>query len=365
MLEVSGVDFVRSGRYLLADVDLTVERGKHWVLIGPNGAGKSTLLKLLGAHAHPSRGTVRVLGRELGRVDMRELRTHIGYVDPRHPLDWPLTVHQVVLTGATQTIALQQRWKASPAQHEQADQLIDVLGMTALRDAKWQTLSSGERGRALIARALMPEPALLLLDEPATGLDLAAREQLLSGLDGLRTQHPDLASVLVTHHLEEIPASTTRRCCCARAGSSRRARSRTSSPATTSARPSTTRSASPARTGAGRPVPCQDRRMSAPDAQASAARLAELTGAPRHDVAVVLGSGWRPAADLLGTPAAEFDVTELGGFPATQVIGHSSSVRSIDVGGGGCCSSSAACTRTRVMTWPSPRTGYAPPARPG
>ncbi len=209
MLEVSGVDFIRSGRYLLADVDLTVERGQHWVLIGPNGAGKSTLLKLLGAHAHPSRGTVRVLGRQLGRVDMRELRTHIGYVDPRHPLDWPLTVHEVVLTGATMTIAIQQRWRATPAQHEQADQLIDVLGMTALRDAKWQTLSSGERGRALIARALMPEPALLLLDEPATGLDLAAREQLLSGLDGLRTQHPDLASVLVTHHLEEIPASTT------------------------------------------------------------------------------------------------------------------------------------------------------------
>jgi iron complex transport system ATP-binding protein len=209
VLEVNAADFVRSGRYLLADITLTVESGEHWVLIGPNGAGKSTLLKLLGAHAHPTAGTVNVLGRQLGKVDMRELRTHIGHVDPRHPLEWPLTVHQVALTGATQTIALQQRWTATEAQHEQADQLLGILGMTGLRDQKWQTLSSGERGRTLIARALMPEPALLLLDEPATGLDLAAREQLLSGLDGLRTQYADLASVLVTHHIEEIPASTS------------------------------------------------------------------------------------------------------------------------------------------------------------
>jgi iron complex transport system ATP-binding protein len=115
----------------------------------------------------------------------------------------------VVLSGTTNTVGLQQGWKATADQVKQADELIDVLGMTPLRDARWTTLSTGERGRALIARALMPDPALLLLDEPATGLDLAAREQLLSGLDGLRAGHPTLASVLVTHHLEEIPSSTT------------------------------------------------------------------------------------------------------------------------------------------------------------
>ena len=209
VLEVSDVDFVREGRFLLHDISLTVRTGEHWVLIGANGAGKTTLLRLLGALQHPSAGTVRVLGEQLGKVDMRALRRAIGHVDPRHPLEWPLRVREVVLTGATNTVALQQRWTPAPQELELADELIGVLGITAFRDARWQTLSSGERGRTLIARALMPEPALLLLDEPATGLDLAAREQLLSGLDGLRAGHPLLASVLVTHHLEEIPASTT------------------------------------------------------------------------------------------------------------------------------------------------------------
>ncbi len=209
VIEVADVDFIRDHKFLLRNVSLTVRTGEHWVLIGPNGAGKTTLLRLLGALAHPSHGTVRVLGQELGRVDMRQLRTAIGHVDPRHPLEWPLRVREVVLTGATNTIALQQRWTPTTQQLQLADELIDVLGITDHREARWQTLSSGERGRALIARALMPEPALLLLDEPATGLDLAAREQLLSGLDGLRRAHPLLASVLVTHHLEEIPASTT------------------------------------------------------------------------------------------------------------------------------------------------------------
>jgi iron complex transport system ATP-binding protein len=209
VLEADTVDFVRAHRYLLHDVSLTVRPGEHWVLIGPNGAGKTTLLRLLGALEHPTAGQVRVLGGVLGKVDMRRLRAAIGHVDPRHPLQRPLSVREVVLSGATNTVGLQQRWRPTTEQVQQADGLIEVLGMSALREARWTTLSSGERGRALIARALMPDPALLLLDEPATGLDLAAREQLLTGLDTLRASHPQLASVLVTHHLEEIPASTT------------------------------------------------------------------------------------------------------------------------------------------------------------
>jgi iron complex transport system ATP-binding protein len=209
VLRVADVDLVREGTHLLRSVSITVQRGEHWALLGANGAGKSTLLGLMGALTHPTRGEVDVLGRRLGRVDVRELRSHLGHVNPRHPLQSPLTLREVVLTGLTNTAELVPRWAPSDEQLAEADRLIDLLGVGARRDARWPVLSQGERGRALIARALMPSPRLLLLDEPATGLDLAAREQLIDGLDALRAEHPSLASVLVTHHLEELPASTT------------------------------------------------------------------------------------------------------------------------------------------------------------
>ncbi|MFB9966223.1 ABC transporter ATP-binding protein [Sinosporangium siamense] len=209
VLNVADAAIVRDGRHLLQSISLIVERGEHWALIGPNGAGKTTLLSLLGAVTHPTRGTVEVLGRRLGRVDVRELRSYLGHINPRHPLESPLQVRDVVLTGLTNTTEMVPRWAPTPEQEERADRLIDLLGMKARREARWPTLSQGERGRALIARALMPEPRLLLLDEPATGLDLAAREILLTSLDTLRGEHPSLATVLVTHHLEELPASTT------------------------------------------------------------------------------------------------------------------------------------------------------------
>ncbi|MGW6916432.1 ABC transporter ATP-binding protein [Kitasatospora sp. NPDC054939] len=209
MLRTRGVDVVRDGRYLLRGISLAVRPGEHWALLGPNGAGKTTLLSLLGAVSHPTRGEVEVLGKRLGRVDIRELRGHLGHVNPRHPLRSPLAVREVVLTGAANTIEPDLYRKPSPEEVERAEQLIETLGMTAMARAAWTTLSQGERGRALIARALMPSPRLLLLDEPATGLDLTARELLLDSLDLLRHQHPELASVLVTHHLEELPESTT------------------------------------------------------------------------------------------------------------------------------------------------------------
>jgi iron complex transport system ATP-binding protein len=209
ILNVSSVDFVRDGRPILDRISLEVNAGENWALIGANGAGKSTLLSLCGAVMHPTRGTVEVLGNRLGRVDLRELRGLIGHVNPRHPVRSPLTVRQVVLTGVTGTIELMPRWQPTDAEVRRADELIALLGMTARADASWPTLSQGERGRALIARALQPDPHLLLLDEPSTGLDIAAREHLLDRIDSLRELHPDLASVLVTHHLEELPASTT------------------------------------------------------------------------------------------------------------------------------------------------------------
>lgn len=209
LLDVTGLRVTRSGRDLLHDVDLRVRSGEHWALLGPNGAGKSTLLAVLGATSHPSSGTVDVLGRRLGRVDVRELRERIGHVDPRHRMLSPLTVLETVLTGLTGTTDIMMRWEPTADEVARADRHIADVGLTDRRDARWPVLSQGERGRALIARALMAEPQLLLLDEPATGLDVAAREHLLDTVDALRTGHPELGSVMVTHHLEDLPASTS------------------------------------------------------------------------------------------------------------------------------------------------------------
>ncbi|MEH0546437.1 ATP-binding cassette domain-containing protein [Streptomyces sp. B21-105] len=203
------VDVVRDGNPILREVSLTVRAGEHWALLGANGAGKSTLLSLLGALAHPTCGMVEVLGHRLGRVDMRQLRSYVGHVNPRHDLRSPLKVQDVVLTGLTNTIERVPRWEPTPEQVSTADRLIGLLGLTDRQDARWPTLSQGERGRALIARALMPSPRLLLLDEPATGLDVAGREQLIERIDTLQHTYPELASVLVTHHLEELPPGTT------------------------------------------------------------------------------------------------------------------------------------------------------------
>ncbi|MFD0024048.1 ABC transporter ATP-binding protein [Streptomyces sp. NPDC058382] len=209
VIRADGVTLVRDGKVLLDSVSMTVRGGEHWALLGANGAGKSTLLGLLGAIRHPTSGSVEVLGRTIGRVDLRELRTLLGHVDPRHPLRSPLTVREVALTGLTNSVEPVPRWSAGPEQRERAERLLKMLGMGGKETSRWPSLSQGERGRTLIARALMPQPRLLLLDEPATGLDLAAREQLLDSLDVLREENPELATVLVTHHLEELPASTT------------------------------------------------------------------------------------------------------------------------------------------------------------
>ncbi|GAA1502024.1 ABC transporter ATP-binding protein [Nocardioides humi] len=209
VLDLRDVVFRRGGNEILHGVDLTVRAGEHWALLGPNGAGKSTMLGFCSAQVHPTSGTVDVLGRRLGRVELQELRRHIGHVNPRHPLQSGLSVHEVVLTGITGTIELPMRWTPSAEEVERADALIDEVGLGARRDARWPSLSQGERGRALIARALTAQPELLLLDEPTTGLDVAAREQLLTVLDRLAHTAPEVASVLVTHHLEELPTTTT------------------------------------------------------------------------------------------------------------------------------------------------------------
>jgi len=209
VFQAASVDLVRDSRLLLDQVSVAIRAGEHWALLGPNGAGKSTLLQIMATYAYPSRGHAEVLGHRLGRVDVFTLRPWIGLVSSHHRVDSHRTVREVVLTGITGTIQLVPRRETSTDELSRATALIELMGLAGRADAPWQVLSQGERGRSLIARALMARPRLLLLDEPAAGLDVAGREQLLASLDDLRLQQPGLATVLVTHHLEELPASTT------------------------------------------------------------------------------------------------------------------------------------------------------------
>jgi iron complex transport system ATP-binding protein len=209
VFQACGVDLVRDSQLLLDEVSVTIRAGEHWALLGPNGAGKSTLLQIMATYAYPTRGNVDVLGHRLGGVNVFTLRPWIGHVSPHHRVDSWRTVREVVLTGATGTIQLVQGREPRAAELSRASALTELMGLASRADAPWQVLSQGERSRALIARALMAQPQLLLLDEPAAGLDVAGREQLLTSVDELRLREPGLATVLVTHHLEELPATTT------------------------------------------------------------------------------------------------------------------------------------------------------------
>jgi iron complex transport system ATP-binding protein len=205
---MSGVDvWFAPGPQVLYDVSLTVERGEHWALLGPNGAGKSTLLSLAGAQRFPSHGTVEVLDRRLGRVDLRELRRLIGMVDVRLRMPAELSVASYVATGSTQTV--QPLGPVSDEVRERVADLLAQLGLAALAERSIAVCSQGERARARLARALVARPALLLLDEPAAGLDLPGRADLLRAMETAATADAELASIVVAHHLEELPATTS------------------------------------------------------------------------------------------------------------------------------------------------------------
>src|SRR4051794_5068261 len=209
VVSLRGVDvWFPTGPHVLHALDLEVGAGEHWALLGPNGAGKSTLLALAGAQRHPSRGEVDVLGSRIGRVDLRALRERIGTVDVRLRMPSELTVADYVLTGATQTV------QPLPGRYDdrhraRVAELLSAFGLSALADRSVAVCSQGERARARLARALVPEPPLLLLDEPAAGLDLPGRADLLAAFEQLPTHDPTLTSITVAHHLEELPATTT------------------------------------------------------------------------------------------------------------------------------------------------------------
>jgi iron complex transport system ATP-binding protein len=193
---------------ILDDISWEISKGERWVMLGPNGAGKTTLLSLIGADRHPSRGDVEILGETSGKTDMRALRTRIGRVDPGgRALDW-VTGRELVLTGLRNTIW--PRWEDwGEPEFRRAGELLALVGCSEFADREIKTLSHGERQRARIARALIANPDLLLLDEPATGLDLPAREALLAAIDAMAVQQPERPLVMVSHHLEDLPSCMT------------------------------------------------------------------------------------------------------------------------------------------------------------
>jgi iron complex transport system ATP-binding protein len=210
VVHMSQVSVRRGHTMLLADLDWSVELDERWVVLGPNGAGKTTLLRIAAAELHPTTGVVHVLGERIGRTDLFELRPRIGLssaaLGSRIPSEEK--VSDVVVSAGYAVLG---RWREryDTMDTRRATELLQAMGVAHLSDRMFGTLSEGERKRTLIARAMMTDPEMLLLDEPAAGLDLGGREDLVARLTALAMDPDAPATVLVTHHVEEIPPGFT------------------------------------------------------------------------------------------------------------------------------------------------------------
>jgi len=204
LFNVKNLSIRRAGIRILDGINWTVNAGEHWVILGPNGSGKTSLLKALTGYMTPTAGEITVLGEEYGESDWRELRKRIGVVSTSishlvHDEDAGL---EIVAGGRQAMIGY---WgKISRSERERARRLLSLLRVPQAAERKWEVLSQGERQRVLIARALMADPAILILDEPCAGLDPVARERFLNDIGKLAGKKQAAALVLVTHHIEEI-----------------------------------------------------------------------------------------------------------------------------------------------------------------
>jgi len=207
-LELENITFIRNGRRILDDVTFVVSPGQYWLVLGANGSGKTTLLRIASMYEHPSSGTVRVLGEQLGRTDVRFLRRRVGYASAALAAQFRTDLNATDIVMTAKNAALEPWWhRYSESDRTKAVSCLERMGVGGFRDRSIATLSSGEQQRVFLARTLMNDPDVILLDEPSARLDLGGREQLVVALDDLTTQSTPF--VLVTHHVDEVPAGVT------------------------------------------------------------------------------------------------------------------------------------------------------------
>ncbi len=209
IVRLGHVSFIRNSNNILEDINLCIDHGQHWAIIGQNGSGKTSLISIINGYHQPSEGKACVLGRKFGSSDMRELRLHIGECSSeiRNMIHQWEPVRDIVISGKFASIGLYET--PSAKDNTRADELIDIFGLSGMSDRRFSTLSDGEKQKTLLARALMPEPELLLLDEPCSGLDIKAREELLTAVQKMTVMDGGPTLIYITHHIEEILPSIT------------------------------------------------------------------------------------------------------------------------------------------------------------